>query len=44
MRVPREIFNEAILFAIFGRAHGLLAVSVALAFVLAPIPASAEEE
>lgn len=44
MRAHQKIFNEASRFAIVRLAQELLAVSVALAFALAPILASAEEE
>lgn len=44
MRSHQKIFNEASRFAIVRLAQELLAVSVALAFALAPILASAEEE
>jgi hypothetical protein len=44
MRAHQRIFNEATPVAIVRLAQELLAVSVALAFALAPILASAEEE
>ena len=44
MTAHQGVVNEAALFAIVRLAQELLAVLVALAFALAPIPASAEEE